>query len=68
MKRTRTNAGNAAFRSLRSSSLLQRPVVVFPDPAHSRGGIRFKAIGKTDEDRQVLIVFILRKRIGVVRT
>ncbi len=45
-------------------SLFQRPVAVFPDPAHSRGETRFKAIGKTDDGRSVLIVFTLRARGG----
>jgi uncharacterized DUF497 family protein len=43
-------------------SLFQRPVAVFPDPAHSRGETRFKAIGRTGEARHVLIVFTLRER------
>ncbi len=43
-------------------SLFHRPVAVVPDPAHSRGETRFKAIGWTDEGRSVLIVFTLRKR------
>ena len=41
-------------------SLFRRPIAVFPDPAHSRRETRFKAIGKTDEGRSVLIVFTLR--------
>jgi len=41
-------------------SLFRRPLVVFPDPAHSAGETRFKAIGRTDEGRSVLIVFTLR--------
>ena len=45
-------------------SLFQRPIAVFPDPAHSLGKTRFKAIGKTDEGRCVLIVFTLRARAG----
>ncbi len=45
-------------------SLFQRPIAVFPDPAHSRGETRFKAIGKTDKGRSVVVVFTLRKRGG----
>jgi uncharacterized DUF497 family protein len=45
-------------------SLFRRPLAVAPDPAHSRGEARFKAIGKTDEGRGVLIVFTLRSRAG----
>ncbi|MBI1777536.1 MAG: BrnT family toxin [Proteobacteria bacterium] len=42
-------------------SLFSRPIAVFPDPAHSRTETRFKAIGKTDAGRSVLIVFTLRR-------
>jgi uncharacterized protein len=45
-------------------ALFRRPLAVFPDPAHSRSETRFKAIGRTDRDRTVLIVFTLRKRGG----
>jgi len=41
-------------------SLFQRPLAVFPDPAHSDDEERFKAIGRTDDGRSVLIVFTLR--------
>lgn len=47
-------------------SLFQRPIAVLPDPVHSRGETRFKAIGKTDEGRHVLIVFTLRRRVGEI--
>ena len=43
-------------------SLFRRPIAVVPDPTHSRGETRFKAIGKTDDARSVLTVFTLRKR------
>jgi uncharacterized DUF497 family protein len=42
--------------------LFHRPLGVFPDPAHSSSEERFKAIGKTDQRRSVLIVFTLRRR------
>ena len=45
-------------------SLFHRPIAMYPDPAHSRGETRFKAIGRTDQGRAVLIVFTLRKRHG----
>lgn len=45
-------------------SLFRNVIAVFPDPAHSRGETRFKAIGRTDQGRSVLIVFTLRKRGG----
>lgn len=41
---------------------LRGPLGVFPDPAHSGSEERFKAIGRTDEGRHVLIVFTLRRR------
>jgi uncharacterized DUF497 family protein len=45
-------------------ALFRGPLAVFPDPAHSRGETRFKAIGATSKSRSVLIVFALRKRGG----
>lgn len=42
--------------------LFHRPLAVFPDPAHSLAEERFKAIGRTDDGRGVLIVFTLRTR------
>lgn len=43
-------------------AVLQKPIAVVPDPRHSRAETRFKAIGTTDENRHVLIVFTLRSR------
>jgi len=43
-------------------SLFHGPLAVFPDPAHSSAEERFKAIGRTDDGRGVLIVFTLRKQ------
>jgi uncharacterized DUF497 family protein len=37
-------------------------VAVFPDPAHSNVEERFRAIGRANDKRSVLIVFILRRR------
>jgi uncharacterized protein len=37
-------------------------LLVFGDPAHSGTEERFKAIGRTDNGRGVLIVFTLRKK------
>ena len=34
------------------------------DPTHSRDEERFKAIGRTDDGRSVVIVFTLRHRAG----
>ena len=45
-------------------SLFHGPVAVFPDPAHSEREERFKAIGRTEDGRSVLIVFTLRVRSG----
>jgi hypothetical protein len=36
----------------------------FPDPSHSRAEERFKAVGRTEEGRHVLIVFTLRTNEG----
>lgn len=41
-----------------------RPIAILPDPAHSLGEERFKAIGTTGEGRYVFIVFTLRDRDG----
>lgn len=45
-------------------ALFYRPVAVFPDPAHSVDEERFKAVGKSDTGRGVLIVFTLRHGDG----
>jgi uncharacterized protein len=45
-------------------SLFRGPVAVFPDPDHSETEERFKAIGRTDDGRGVLIVFTLRRQEG----
>jgi len=46
-------------------SLFQGPFALFPDSGHSVPEERFKAVGRTDNGRYVLIVFTLRKRGGV---
>jgi uncharacterized DUF497 family protein len=43
-------------------SLFNKPLAVFPDPVHSTEETRFKAIGKTDDGRGILIVFTLRHK------
>ena len=40
--------------------LFRRPFAVFPDPTHSETEERFKAIGRTEDGRSVLVVFTLR--------
>jgi uncharacterized DUF497 family protein len=45
-------------------SLFQGPIAVFPDPLHSGREERFKAIGRTEGGRGVLIVFTLRVHDG----
>ena len=44
--------------------LFRSPIAVFPDPAHSDREERFKAIGRSQDGRGVLIVFTLRLRGG----
>ncbi|HEV8029846.1 MAG TPA: BrnT family toxin [Stellaceae bacterium] len=39
-------------------------IAVFPDPAHSGGEERFKAVGRTGKGRYILIVFTLRTHDG----
>lgn len=41
--------------------LFTRPVMILPDPAHSRTEERMRAIGKTEEGRSVFLVFTIRK-------
>jgi uncharacterized DUF497 family protein len=43
-------------------AMFHHPIAVFP--AHSRGEHRFKAIGRSDEGRHILIVFTLRTHRG----
>ncbi len=40
--------------------LFQWPIAVFPDPEHSSREERFKAIGRAENGRYVLVVFTLR--------
>jgi uncharacterized protein len=44
--------------------LFRRPLGVFPDPEHSDREERFKAIGRTEDGRAVLVVFTLRELDG----
>ena len=44
--------------------LFQRPVAILPDPEHSESEERFKAIGKTNGNRWIFVVFTLRTRRG----
>jgi uncharacterized DUF497 family protein len=43
-------------------SLFHGPLAMFPDPEHSETEERFKAIGRTDDGRGVLIVFTRRRQ------
>jgi len=45
-------------------ALFQQPIAVLPDPAHSQSETRFKAIGKSDQGRHILIAFTLRRKKG----
>jgi uncharacterized DUF497 family protein len=45
-------------------SMFRGSIAVLPDPIHSSSEERFKAIGKSDEDRWILIVFTVRTRRG----
>jgi uncharacterized DUF497 family protein len=44
--------------------LFRRPLVVFPDLAHSQKEERFKAIGTGLDGRHIFLVFTLRTRAG----
>ena len=52
-------------RPKRELLLFHRPLAVFPDLTHSAKEERFKAIGRTDDGRSVLIVFTLREKADV---
>jgi len=41
--------------------MFARAIAVFPDPAHSASEVRFKAIGRTESGRSLLVVFTLRQ-------
>ncbi len=43
-------------------AMLLRPFFIFPDPEHSSGEERFKAIGTNEEGRHIFAVFTLRTR------
>jgi uncharacterized protein len=45
-------------------ALFRQPIAIVPDPAHSRAETRFKAIGRAEAGRYVLMVFTLRSRAG----
>jgi uncharacterized DUF497 family protein len=45
-------------------SMFHGLLAVVPDPAHSDAEERFKAIGRTEDGRGVLIVFTLRRQDG----
>jgi uncharacterized protein len=45
-------------------AMFHQPLSVFPDPAHSHHEERFKAIGTSQEGRNILIVFTTRERQG----
>jgi uncharacterized protein len=45
-------------------SLFHSPIAVFPDPEHSDREERFKAIGRAEDGRGVLIVFTVRVHDG----
>ncbi len=44
--------------------LFARPIMILPDTAHSTTEERLRAIGRTEADRTVFLVFTLRKRGG----
>lgn len=57
---TSSNVRSTEFATI--EALFLRPLTVFPDPVHSAAEERFKAIGRTDDNRGVLIVFTLRPK------
>jgi uncharacterized protein len=59
----RPTAGSAR-RTASLEALFPTPIAVFPDPTHSGTETRFKAIGRTGDDRGVFVVFTLRTHAG----
>ena len=45
-------------------ALFTGPVIVLPDPGHSRTERRFRAIGRSGDGRAMFIVFTVRERGG----
>jgi uncharacterized DUF497 family protein len=44
--------------------LFGRPILIIPDPSHSQGEERLRAIGRTEKGRSVFLVFTIRARNG----
>ena len=44
--------------------LFQRGLVILPDVGHSQKELRLRAIGRTEQDRAVFVVFTMRRRAG----
>lgn len=42
--------------------LFTRPLAILPDTAHSQHERRFRAIGRTEKERGVFLVFTVRRR------
>jgi hypothetical protein len=45
-------------------SLFRQPLAIAPDPLHSVEEDRFKAIGRSEDGRHVMVVFTIRQRRG----
>ncbi|MDE1986584.1 MAG: BrnT family toxin [Alphaproteobacteria bacterium] len=45
-------------------SLFRRGLIVLPDDSHSLRERRFRAVGRSTDDRAVFVVFTLRERLG----
>ena len=61
---TGTNARKHGVSTAVIEGLFGSPIAVFPDPEHSAREERFKAIGRTEDGRGVLIIFTLRVHDG----
>jgi uncharacterized DUF497 family protein len=49
-------------REIESLFAENRPVMILPDVAHSRGEARFRGIGTTHKGRHVFVVFTIRSK------
>ena len=45
-------------------SLFLRGVMILPDTEHSQKEFRFRAIGRTEQERAIFVVFTMRRRAG----
>jgi uncharacterized DUF497 family protein len=63
----RKNDQHGVFMSEAEQVFFNMPLLILPDPAHSRAEERFHALGRTLDGRRLHITFALRHDGGLVR-